>query len=293
MQREDSCQSIEWFDTVSRQCSRWSRTSYYTARTELSIFEDDEYQSDSSKIIENIENIATSFETPVITRKSVSFKLPDAKQRSETVDVRILQGSGEEIKNQHTVKSRSQSSPIKPILRNFKSEYEEQSLILPLKVDLPMIRDRQDIFHYPILYPPNIENNLNYLDFSNKGFQIEDKTRIGYIDPSKSTQSKSSNKILHIRTSFNHENLASAECLEKDHICKQIVYPTKLRPITCPIDTLNYECVSIKVNRTLTTPLNELVSTPILSTIIEEENEVEKISENSSCLYCSRVCCFN
>ncbi|OII71605.1 hypothetical protein cand_033180 [Cryptosporidium andersoni] len=292
MQRKDSCQSIEWFDPVSRQCSKWSRTSYYTARTELSIFEDDEYQSDSSKMIENTENIATSFETPVITRKSVSFKLLDAKHRSETVDISILQGSGEEIRNRHTVRNRSQSSPIKSILRNFKSEYEEQSLILPLKVDLPMIKDRQDIFHYPTLYPPNIENSLNYLDFSNKGFQIEDRTKIDYVDPNESMQSRSSNTMFHIRTSFNNENLASVECLEKD-ICKQIVYPTKLRPITCPIDTLNYECVSIKVNRALTTPLNELVLTPILSTIIEEENEVEKISENSSCLYCSRVCCFN
>ncbi|EEA07552.1 uncharacterized protein CMU_037260 [Cryptosporidium muris RN66] len=292
MQREDSCQSTEWFDSVSRQYSKWSRTSYYTARTELSIFEDDEYRSDSSKIIENIDDVATSFETPVITRKSVSFKLLDDKHRSETVDISILQGSGEEIRNQHTVRNRSQSSPIKSILRNFKSEYEEQPLILPL-VDLPMIKDRQDIFYYPTLYPPNIENDLNDLDFSNKGFQIEDRTRIDYVDSNKSIQSRSSNTIFHIRTSFNNENLASAECLEKDHICKQIVYITKPRPTTCPTDTLNYECVSIKVNRALTTPLNELVSTPILSTIIEEENEVEKTSENSSCLYCSRVCCFN
>ncbi|OII71808.1 uncharacterized protein cubi_00616 [Cryptosporidium ubiquitum] len=133
--------SFEWYDAISRQGSKFSRTSFNTARTDHSIYYECEEFEDNIK--SELDSSCNQSKNYCSFKKSVTIKFPEVFPRSETRSTNKSEGycklSNRCSKGQLNERIRSKTAPHKKFVFDFidNISYENVFFIQPSGNEFP------------------------------------------------------------------------------------------------------------------------------------------------------------
>lgn len=313
-------QSYEWFDALSRQGSRLSRTSFQTAKTNYSICE--EIDDSKDNFLNEIIVAENKFRSATNYRKSVTFKLPEIRNKLDTVCIRENEAKIQKL--------RFKTAPLKNLTLNLREQpTRQENVSIGSFFEERMRRERKDTLKDAKLKPPNIDsitydsiqfnnlldclylNNLEKETVSNNQIlkTIENVNFSQKINKRKIIQNKKffTSSLPIIRTFLHKENVQSTESNEMN--LENLIKGSK--SLTAPLQQIRYICDGLSLSRSNSgtsqiTNLNEkkipidkkFIELDLPFVNIEDEREFcneKKIFKKAifSYLNCDYICCIS